>query len=111
MKITIEKTAQLTIDTALERKRINKAFKDDKETRQHLHELMDLVENYEWEKACKQLEGKWWQGRDEKQECPRLEFVGMIVTDSPFFSSWMTYIDLIANFQHYPKNYKVIKTT
>ena len=34
MKITIEKTAQITIDTSVERKRINKAFKDDKITRQ-----------------------------------------------------------------------------
>ena len=108
MKITIEKTAQITIDTSVERKRINKAFKDDKITRQKLHELMDLIENEQWEKAGQELEGSWWQGRDEKLECPRLEFVGMIHSDSPFFSSWITYEDLIANFYNYPKNYKVI---
>lgn len=111
MKITIEKTAQATIDTSQERKRINKCFKKDEITRQKLHQLIDLVENEEWEKAVTELEGEWWQGRDEEYECPRLEFIGMLEVRSPFFSPCITYVDLIANFYRYPKNYKIISKT
>ena len=113
MKMTIEKTAQLTIDTQAERERIKKCFRNDKETRDHLNAFMDLVEACKWEEALKELDGDWWQGRDGRQECPRLEFIGMVCkrdkSPSAFFDPWMTYIDLVVNMYEYPKNYKITK--
>ena len=62
-------------------------------------------------KYAKELSGKWWQGRDKKFECPRLEFIGMVKHSSPFFSSWFSFIDLVFAFCNYPDNYKVEKVT
>jgi len=110
MKITIEKTARLTFDTALERKRIDKAFKKhkDKMVKQKLHELMDLIEMSKWEEALKELQSKWWQGYDEEDECPRFEYIGLIKHDSPFFNNWFSYMDLVIAMYQYPNVYKVI---
>lgn len=112
MKLTIEKTAKLTIDTAAERERIRKAFRNDKETRDHLNAFMDLVEACKWESALAELNTKWWQGRDKEQGCPRLEFIGFVrsrkLSPSAFFDPWMTYMDLVVNMYEYPKNYKMI---
>lgn len=113
MKITIEKTATMTIDTNSERKRISNAFRRDKITREKLYKLMDLIEACKWGKAAKELESKWWKGRDQKLECPRLEFVGLVEDingTSPFFSTWSTYADLVYSFINYPNNYKILET-
>ena len=92
MKITFEKRDVFVVDTAKERRRIAKAFARDAETRKRLTRLMDCIEYDMWEEAVTELESDWWQGYDERQECPRCEFVGML--DIPG-SSWATYMDLV----------------
>jgi len=112
MKITIEKRAQEVIDTARERARINKAFRNDPETKEKLNLLMDAVEAGKWKEAMAMLESKWWQGDDKKQECPRLEFVGMLFSSDNVprhFSFHSSYIDLITWFAECPENYTVVK--
>ena len=109
MKLKLTKTATLEFDTAIERKRIAKAFKHDKETREKLYEIMDLVEKQEWSKALGLLQGKWWKGYDKKLECSRLEFVGMICHNSPFFENHISYIDIITNCLWHSEVYKVEK--
>lgn len=108
MNITIEKTAQLVIDTSIERKRITKAFRNDPVTQKNLNKFMDLVEACEWEKAGKELESKWWNGYDDKAGCPRFEFIGLIENRSRFFSNNASYIDLVYEMNMYPKNYRVV---
>ena len=112
MKMSITKNATLEFDTAVERKSINKSFRGKHyvETRQKLLKLMDLIESQQWKKAAKELDGKWWSGRDEKMECPRLEFVGTIRNMSPFFSSWMSYADVVFAMAMYPDNYSSTST-
>ncbi len=103
MKLLVTKTCQGVVDTDKERKRIKKAFRNDPETRQQLTLLMDAIEAGEWEKADKMLEGQWWNGRDKRQECPRLEFVGMLDMANPEqpghpahgWDHWAGYIDLV----------------
>ena len=110
MKISIQKTASVTIDTSIERRRIDNAFtcKGDNVPRQKLHKLMDLIEAENWKGAHKELRSKWWRGYDDKAGCPRLEFVGLIEIHSPFFEHHITYDDLINSFVEHPANYKVI---
>ena len=103
MKMTLTKTEVLEFDTKVERKRIAKAFNDDKETQTKLNELMDLVEKQDWKTAVKTLKGKWWKGSDKNMECSRYEFIGLLGGDRP----WMSYLDLIANCYQHPNNYKV----
>jgi len=107
MKITIQKSSTFTIDTAKERKRINKYFKDKKMMQKKLLKLMDLVEAEKWVEAGKELDGKYWSGIDKEQECPRLEFIG-ILDASGDIDPWATYINVIFNMVNYPKTYKVI---
>ena len=111
MKMIIQKTACLEIDTDIEKARINKAFKSkkDEENREHLLKLMDLIEEQKWEEAVKELKEEWWDGRDEKRECPRLEFIGCVHHDSPFFDRWISYTDLVLTMVNFPNNYKVVK--
>ena len=78
MKLFISKLCQGTIDTEPERRRIKKAFRNDPVTRGKLTKLMDAVEQGQWAKAQKMLSSKWWKGRDKRQTCPRLEFVGLL---------------------------------
>ena len=108
MEITLQKTVTITFDTAIERERIAKAFKDRKDIRVKLDKLMDLIEQEKWTDAMKELEGEWWNGRDEKQECPRLEYVGLIHHLSPHFSNWMSYSDLVVYMCDHPSVYKII---
>lgn len=113
-EMTIEKKAKVTIDLAKERKRINRAFasKKDEKTKQMLHKLMDLIEQEKWEEAKKEIEGKWWIGRDKKRECPRREFIGYlncVDNDMEFFDSSASYENLVYAFVNWPNNYKVIK--
>lgn len=110
MKITIEKTAQLVIDTSKERKRIDQAWRGHKDgtIRKKLHKLMDLIEAGKWEAAVEELDSKWWCGYDNEAECPRHEFIGKVQANSLFFDNYMNYMDLVFYFINYPKNYKVI---
>jgi hypothetical protein len=78
MKFTLKKTCIGILDTAIERKRIAKAFKRDPEVRKQLTEFMDAIEAMDWKKAVKLLSSEWWKGRDEKEECPRTEFIGLL---------------------------------
>ena len=105
MKMTIQKTYKFTIDTAAERKRINKCFEDRKEIRDKLLQLMDLVEAEKWEEAERTLNDEWWNGRDEDLECPRVEFIGLLNAEG----SWDTYANLIWRMVRCPERYKVIK--
>jgi len=107
MKMTIQKTSEFTIDTAKERKRINNAFVDRPLTQKKLLKLMDLVEQEKWKHALKELESKWWLGRDKDQECPRLEFVGLLKSEGT--NHWDSYIDLILRMNACPDVYKVMK--
>ena len=102
MKFLLSKSCQGVFDTATERQRIKEAFKNDKETRKRLLALIDAVEAGQWGKAAKMLAGKWWQGRDKKEECHRLEFCGMLNLMVPGqsklangFDHWADYADLI----------------
>lgn len=103
MKLLLTKIAQGVIDTDRERRRIEKAFKKDPETRKRLNLLMDAIEAGHWKKADKMLSSRWWQGRDSKMECPRLEFVGMLDLQNPEmlghpadgFNCWASYRDLV----------------
>ena len=108
MKITLQKTGTMTFDTAIERKRISKAFKDRKDIKEKLNKLMDLIEQEKWTEALKELKSKWWQEHDDKDECPRLEYIGMIHHNSPFFNNRFTYIELVINMCDHPENYKII---
>ena len=108
MKMIIQKTSEFTIDTAKERRRINEAFKDRKEIRDKLLQLMDLVEAEKWEEAERTLNDEWWDGRDEDQECPRLEFVGLLDAKGFGVNNWDSYANLIWRMQKYPEVYKVI---
>lgn len=78
MQFKITKIHEGILDTNIERQRISKAFKDDPETHQQLTELLDAVEEMDWKKAYQLLSSEWWKGRDEKQECYRLEFIGFL---------------------------------
>ena len=108
MKMTLQKIATITFDTSIERKRIAKAFRNRKDIRVKLDKLMDLIEQEKWEEALSELQSKWWSGRDDKDECPRLEYVGLIHHPSPHFSNWMSYIDLVINMCDSPEVYKII---
>lgn len=83
MRFLVTKTCQGVMDTKDERNRIKKAFRRDPETRRHLMLLMDAIDAMDWVKANRMLSSKWWQGRDKKCECPRLEFVGMLQLQNP----------------------------
>jgi hypothetical protein len=96
------------MDTESERQRIKKAFRNDPETRRRLTLLMDAIEAMDWEKANRMLSDKWWQGRDEKCECSRLEFVGMADFRNPKmaghsadgFDRWAEYGQLVYMMSH-----------
>jgi len=108
MKMTIEKAFTFTIDTGKERKRIEECFKDRKMMKKKLLKLMDLVEAEKWEAAYKELEGKYWNGYDAEQECPRVEFIGMLDADG-LDDPWDTYTSLIWRMVKHPDIYKVVK--
>ena len=102
MKLHITKKCEGIIDTNRERKRIEAAFKDDPATRKQLTKVMDAIEALDWNLAAKLLSSKWWQGRDKRQECPRLEFVGMVhikkmdgSEPAEGFDIWSTYDSLV----------------
>jgi hypothetical protein len=109
MKMKIVKTQEFVIDLAPERERIKQAFKKkrDWETRDHLNELMDLIENQEWQKAYDLLDGDWWQGRDTIKECSRLEFIG---TYTCIDGTKISFLDLVYNFVFSKKEWKVAET-
>jgi hypothetical protein len=108
MKITIEKAFTFTVDTSKERKRIKSCWAKSSTTRKKLLKLMDLVEAEKWQEAEDELDGKWWSGRDAKQECPRLEFVGML--DCGIDScGWDTYANLIWRMVRHPETYTVLE--
>lgn len=109
MKLTIEKRFEFVVDTSTERKRIAKAFRNDKETRDRLTLLMDLIEGGCWKEAKAELESEWWDGRDAKQECPRMEFIGMLDCDSPFIDRWTSYGTLVYSMAELSQTYKLIK--
>jgi len=102
--MTIQKSFEFTIDTAKERRRINEGFKDNPETQKKLLQLMDLVEAEKWEEAERTLNDEWWDGRDEEQECPRLEFVGLLGSEG--IDPWTSYAQLIW-YMHNSQIYKV----
>lgn len=103
MRFLITRTCQGVMDTKYERLRIQKAFRGDRENRRRLMLLMDAIEAGKWEKANQMLESKWWRGRDKKLECPRTEFIGMLLLQNPTkgrlpaygFDCWMGYSALI----------------
>jgi len=110
-KMTIQKTCTAVIDIEKERKRINEAFSDRPQTRNHLNKLMDFIEAQAWDKAYKELESKWWEGRDAKLECPRLEFVGLLdFLENEGFDHLTGYADLVWAFARMPHRYKVLET-
>ena len=111
MRLLITKTFQGVLDTERERQRIKKAFRRDPETRRHLTLFMDAIEDGDWKKANRMLSSKWWQGRNKKMECPRLEFVGMLDLQNPKmpghpadgFDHWSGYQDLAYVMTHQKK--------
>jgi hypothetical protein len=107
MKMTIQKCFTVTIDTSKERKRIERCFnvKGRRRIYMKLMYLMDLIESEKWKEAERELASDWWQGRDRKDECPRLEYIGMYRTES----DWDNYISLIIRMANYPDVYKVVK--
>ena len=109
MKLTIQKSFEFVVDTSLERKRIEKAFKTDKDTRDHLILLMDLIEGGCWKEAKAELEGKWWDGYDKELECPRVEFIGMLRCTSEHVNTMASYVDLIYAMVDCPHIYKLIR--
>ena len=110
MKLKITQIKEAIIDTTDERKRIKKVFKDkqDKTTREKLYKLMDLIEKGEWEKALKEVDGKWWSGYDRNVHCPRLEFIGFINDKNYTFGSTASYLDLIWQMNNKNVNMKVV---
>jgi hypothetical protein len=107
MKMTIQKSYEFTVDTAKERRRIFDAFGDRPETLKKLMHLMDLIDAEKWEEAQKELDSKWWRGRDEDLECPRQEFIGLL--DAEGIDPWTSYSDLIWRMHSRPEIYKVTK--
>jgi hypothetical protein len=97
MIITIQ--PQISFDTNSERDRIKAAFSDHKDpmVKQKLLELIDMVEKTEWQKAYEELtlNNGWWQGYDDEDECPRLEYVGTVKHNSLFLNRHTTYYELI----------------
>jgi hypothetical protein len=111
MKIKIRKTCTAVIDTAPERERIRKAFRDDPTTLAKLNRLMDAIESQNWKEADRQLRSKWWRGRDRQMECPRIEFVGAVFKTPVFgFDYHSSYADIVSSFMSFPENYKVLAT-
>lgn len=78
MKILLTKVYHAEFDTNSERLRIKKEFRHDHEIRRRLTLLMDAVEKLQWKKARRMLNNNWWKGRDEKMECRRTEFIGLL---------------------------------
>ena len=76
---------------------------------------MDAIDANNWKLADKMLEGKWWQGYDDKIGCPRLEFVGHLFRDPigipEGFSRNSSYADLVNWMANRPQNDKVIRQT
>jgi len=87
----MQKTKYFTVNPEQEKERIKSSFADDLDTRDHLLELMDLIEQEKWEQAYDLLGGLWWRDRDPELECPRYEFIGNIESMGP----WYSYLDLI----------------
>lgn len=112
MKMTIQKTFELTIDTSKERERIEECFncKGNKTTYKKLLKLMDLIEAEKWKEAEAELDGKWWNGRDNAHGCSRAEFIGMLNAEGNHGDAWDTYIDLVWRMNQYPSVYKVTAT-
>ena len=105
MRLLITKTFAGVVDTAKERARIREAFRGDPVTRKKLTELMDAVEALDWKRAERLLLSKWWQGRDRRQGCPRVEFIGLLdaqaTENGPRVPAWgfdvmSSYINLVA---------------
>ena len=107
MKFIVRKTVTFAVDTASEHARIKRAFRSDPVTQKKLNEFMDLIEARNWEKALTELAGTWWQGRDDKMECPRMEFIGMIKHTSPYIDHWLTYADLAEDMYAHPEVYTI----
>lgn len=101
----------IEIDTSYERQRIDKCFKRDKDTRKHLHELMDLIEDCKWVEANNLLCNDWWQEYDPKGEHSRLEFIGGLHDKDGNWAGSVQddYISLIQKMLVFPDNYKVEK--
>jgi len=101
----------IEIDLSHERKRINKCFKGDKDTRKHLHELMDLIEDCKWMKAYNLLRSEWWEEYDPKEEHSRLEFIGSPTDKNNDYVGGVgySYITLIEDMLMYPLWYKAEK--
>jgi len=109
--MTIQKTFTTEIDTDRERTHIKKAFRDNPTAKKNLLKLMDLIEAEKWDDADKLLMGKWFRGNDEKLECSRREFVGMLYRTANVpdgFDAWATYIDLVNAFIFHKDNYRVV---
>ena len=107
MKLKLQKICTGIIDLDVERKRISESFEDDPQTQSHLNKLMDLIEAQKWEEAKKELDKKWWDGRDKVVECPRTEFIGLLdFTENEGFDLWASYADLVYNMINRPNMYK-----
>ena len=109
MKLVIQKSFEFVVNTAYERARIEKAFKKDNVTRGKLTLLMDLIEAGFWQGAKAELEGEWWNGRDKRLECPRLEFIGLVKCNHPHIDRWMSYRELVYAIDDSPDMYKLIR--
>ena len=66
---------------------------------------MDLIESQQWKKAYKVLDSKWWNDYDEKDECARGEYIGLVEKRGGL---WFTYADLIIAMVYSPDKYKVV---
>jgi len=109
MQLVIQKSFEFVVNTASERARIKKAFKNDKVTRSKLTLLMVLIETGCWQSAKEELEGKWWNGRDKRLECPRLEFIGLVNCNHPHIDPWISYRELVYAMADSPDIYKLIR--
>lgn len=89
MKFKIEKIVTATIDTTIERKRIEEAFSDDPVVKKHLNKFMDLIEAGLWEDAKKELGKKFWRGSNA-------EYIGLLdYVSNDGFDYFLSYSDLI----------------
>lgn len=102
MKFRLMKTCVGEFDTDRERRRIRQAFKDRPAVQKRLHKLMDAIEAQDWVGASEQLCSKWWSGRDESLECPRLEFIGLLGVPYGGFGLMASYDDLVMAMRREP---------
>ena len=99
MKINIAMVCRGTIDTEIERSRIQREFEGEEENLFKLNEFMDSIESLDFSKSKELLDSEWWNGEDKNLRCPRKEFIGKVFRtgDAPDgFDSYFSYKSLVS---------------